>query len=781
MKNLKRFALTLSLLVSGLVLNAQNALNISQLGRLTYNEDLSEVRGALHNGREYALVGVRNGFSIVDVQDPTNPTEVFFEPGPSSTWRDPFYHNGYAYCVTEGGGGLLIVDMSPLPGSTNLPTTLYTGTNIVWESAHNMFIDEDNDKAYIFGTDNIDGAIILDISNPMAPAELGVWNDFYIHDGFVRGDTLWAACLEDGAFVVDVSVPSNPVILANWDTPSEFAHNIWPSDDNRYCYTTDEVNSGFVAAYDMSNFSNVQETDKYRHPLSEGTIPHNSHFMNDYVITAHYRDGVTILDASNPANMVLTGYFDTSPFSGGGFNGAWGAWPYMPSGNLLVSDIEEGLFVLGPTYTRGARLEGNVKEFGTGIPLNDVLVEIQSIGISRTTNLFGDYAAGTESAGTYSVTFQKAGYLSQTISGVELVNGQVEILDVELVPATPFSLSGLVVEEGSGNPIEGASVVFENQFFDLDFTTNPSGAYVDSEFYAGQYEVSVGAWGYEGQCITIDVTSSLAPPTFELTKGYFDDFNLDLGWTVSGDAAAGVWERGSPVGTDFDGQESNPGADVSSDCGEATFVTGNAGGSAGADDVDDGTTILTSPLMDLTSYRNPAISFDYWFFNAGGSSAVNDDFVVKISNGTDVVTLQSLAQSNGQWQEFISGDISSVIPISSTISLILEVSDSDPGHLVEGAVDDFKILETTGIEEDSVVANVRVFPNPASGFVNVELVGAADNASVRIIDLRGKQVGVIQNLNLGVTRLDAPSVAGIYLLELEIGNSRIVKRLLIHD
>ena len=78
----------------------------------------------------------------------------------------------------------------------------------------------------------------------MSPVELGVWNDFYIHDGFVRGDTLWAACLEDGVFVVDVSNPSTPAVLANWDTPSEFAHNVWPSDDNAQCYTTDEVTSG---------------------------------------------------------------------------------------------------------------------------------------------------------------------------------------------------------------------------------------------------------------------------------------------------------------------------------------------------------------------------------------------------------------------------------------------------------------------------------------------------------------------------------------------------------
>ena len=146
-------------------------------------------------------------------------------------------------------------------------------------------------------------------------------------------------CLEDGSFLVDVSVPSSPVVLSSWDTPSQFAHNIWPSDDNAYCYTTDEVVSGFIASYDMSDLQNVVEADRTRHPLTEGVIPHNSHFINDYVVSSHYRDGLTIHDVSDPTNMVLTGYFDSSPMAGGGFNGAWGAWPYLPSGNLLISDI----------------------------------------------------------------------------------------------------------------------------------------------------------------------------------------------------------------------------------------------------------------------------------------------------------------------------------------------------------------------------------------------------------------------------------------------------------
>ncbi|MGB1318031.1 MAG: choice-of-anchor B family protein, partial [Flavobacteriales bacterium] len=598
------------------------------------------------------------------------------------------------YCVTEGGGGLLIVDMSGLPGSTPLTSTLYTGSTYNISSAHNMFIEEATDRAYIFGSNDIDGVIILDISSPMSPVEIGVWNDFYIHDGFVRGDTLWASCLEDGSFLVDVSVASSPVVMANWDTPSEFSHNIWPSDDNSTCYTTDEVISGFVASYDMADLGNVVELDRTRHPLSESVIPHNAHFINDYVVSSHYKDGLTVYDVSDPTNMVLTGYYDSSPLSGGGFNGAWGAWPYLPSGNILVADIEEGLFIVNVNYERAARIQGNVTNFDTGNPLNGVLIEVVGANLNESTDLFGFYASGTEAAGTYDVTFAKGGFLPQTISGVSLVNGEVEILDVALTPDTPFNLSGLVSEEGTGDPIEGATLQFTNPFFDIELDSDASGNYTDNAFFAGQYEVTVAAWGYVGECAVIDLSSSGTPPSFELQKGYHDDFTLDLGWESSGNATTGDWERVVPTETTFESFIANPGVDSDGDCGTKAFVTGNGGGSAGTDDVDDGLVVLKSPVMDLSTYNNPFIHFDYWFFNDGSSANPNDEFVVKIDDGTNVVMLSSLPLTNNEWTHW-SRSLVSDVALTSTMQLIIEVEDEDPGHLLEGGLDKFRVTEGT--------------------------------------------------------------------------------------
>ncbi len=781
MKNLFPLGLFLVSVLSGFSTMAQNALNVTEIGHLAYNQELSEVRGALHNGSEYALVGAYNGFSIVDLNDPSTPVEVFFEPGPNSTWRDPFYHNGHAYCVTEGGGGLLIVDMSPLPNSTNLPTTLYTGSTYDISTCHNMFIDSDNDKAYLFGGNQIDGAIILDITHPMAPVELGIWNEYYIHDGFVRGDTLWAACLEDGAFVVDVSVPTSPVVLANWDTPSEFAHNIWPTDDNAFCYTTDEVNSGYIASYDMSDLQNVVETDRNQHPLSEGVIPHNAHFLNDYVVTAHYRDGLTIHDVSDPTNVVLTGYYDSSPMAGGGFNGAWGTWPYLPSGNLLVSDIEEGLFVLGATYKRAARFEGNVTEMGTGNPLNGVQIEVVAAGLEENTDLFGNYATGVESAGTYSVIFQKGGYITQTISNVVLTNGQTTVLDVELEPDVPFVMQGTVIEAGTGLPIEGASVQLTNDFFDVSLITDAQGIYSDNSFFVVEYEVSVGSWGYVGQCLTVNPdTQNPSLPNIELESGYADDFSMDLGWSIEGNATAGVWVRDYPIGTDYDGTPANPSEDADGDCGGQAFITGNFAGAVHLQDVDDGMTVLLSPSMDLSSFSQASLQFDYWFFNDGGNSTPNDQLIIKMNDGTGLTTIASLPTTNDVWTEY-SVSLNNLVSFTGDMQLRVEIRDSDPGHLVEAGIDRFRIVSSTSLEEVGQEPTISLYPNPVTGsFVNVFLPNEVNSATAQLLDITGKVISSKKVLGAGTNRLDVPVAMGVYLVEIMIDNKRTTQRLFVH-
>ncbi len=402
---------------------------------MSYSQDLNDIWGYVDSdGNEYALVGTETGLSIVDVTTPTAPVEVFFGSGVNSIWRDIKTWGDYAYVSTEGGGGIYIVDLSPLPG-TITTTSSFTGSVYPFQTVHNLYIDEFG-RLYIFGSNNgVGGAIICDLTaDPMNPVELGRFNDYYLHDGMARGDTLWGGAIYQGNLVaVDVSDPANTVLMATKSTPNQFTHNCWVSDDGNTVFTTDEEEDAYIAAYDVTDFDNITELDRVQSSPGNNVIPHNVHVNNKYLVTSYYSDGVVIHDADRPGNLIEVGNFDTAPdFPGPGYHGSWGVYPFLPSGIIVAADIENGLYVLQPNYVRGCYLEGNITDSITGLPVNNVKIEIVPSGISDYSDFSGAYAFGTAVAGTYDVVFSNSGYNTKTIEDVVLDNGLLTTLDVEL-------------------------------------------------------------------------------------------------------------------------------------------------------------------------------------------------------------------------------------------------------------------------------------------------------------------------------------------------------------
>lgn len=434
----KILTLTTSILFTAQLLMAQ--LNMTLDAYVPYADNLNDVWGYVDTaGNEYALVGTVNGTSIVDVTDPSNPNQLFFIPGQHSTWRDLKTWQDHLYVTTEAIEGLLIVDLSKLPDSIS---TYKFNADSALGSAHNIYIDE-NGYAYLFGYNNYAhdvptnerGAMILDLNqNPNVPVVVGSYNNFYCHDGFARGDTLWTAQIYEGDFgVVDVSDKANPVLLATQTTPGRFTHNVWLSDDGNTLFTTDEVSSGYVAAYDVSDIENITELDRYQSSPGRGVIPHNTHVHGNYLVNSYYKDGVNIIDATDPNALVEVGNFDTSPFiSADGYAGCWGAYPFLPSGTILATDIEEGLFILTPNYTRACYLTGNITYNTAQGAIQATRVEFVGTDQYTFSDNSGDYLTGIGTPGLYTVRFYKAGCTTQIFTNVDMQSGQTTTLNADM-------------------------------------------------------------------------------------------------------------------------------------------------------------------------------------------------------------------------------------------------------------------------------------------------------------------------------------------------------------
>lgn len=342
----------------------------------------------LNNNKEYAIVGLRNGTTIVDVTDPIAPVVIDYVEGLSSTWRDlkVYQHwdgpnnryNAFAYVSTEANQGLQIIDLGDLPNSISVSATIDD-----FSRAHNIYIANVDYSSgmllegrtpflYVAGSDRSFGAYrVYDLSNPVAPRIVtpAPEGTGYVHDltTFSIDDERTAQCAE-GHNPCELLVDFNEKTVDIWDltdksapfeissTPydnANYTHSGWWSQDKKFVFIQDEldeVNTGnntILRTLDISDLripfvSNVWSgTSK--------AIDHNGFTVGDTYYMSNYRRGLTVLDISNPNQPTEIGFFDTFPTPSANsatFAGAWGVYPFLPSGNILISDTSNGLFIV---------------------------------------------------------------------------------------------------------------------------------------------------------------------------------------------------------------------------------------------------------------------------------------------------------------------------------------------------------------------------------------------------------------------------------------------------
>lgn len=363
---------------------------LATLGAADDGDEASDIWGWTNpeTGAEIAIMGLTNGTTFVDVTDPLAPVVlgVLGNPSPTpSIWHDIKTLGDVAYIVSESNAHeMQIVDLSslPEPGSDEAITT--DGTVEFSGDAHNIVTNEDTGRIYSVGTNACDGgAVVYDVdidgdgpdtgsSDPFNPTLLGcVLEDGYTHDAQCvvyegpdadhTGKEICVNSNEDTLTVVDVtsvgSVGESTVQLSR--TPyenAEYSHQGWLTEDQRYFLLGDELDEQGVGVptttyiWDMADLDAPVLLNNYEHDTA--SIDHNLYVKGDLVYQSNYTAGLRVQDLGRIGEGQLdeVAFFDTYPANDDAtFNGTWSNYPYFDSGTIVVTGINEGLFVLTPS------------------------------------------------------------------------------------------------------------------------------------------------------------------------------------------------------------------------------------------------------------------------------------------------------------------------------------------------------------------------------------------------------------------------------------------------
>jgi choice-of-anchor B domain-containing protein len=350
----------------------------------------------LNTNREYAIVAYSVGTAVFDVSNPEDPREVGFVDGQATTWRDikvlQFWNvadrrwNAFAYVTADNASdGLVIIDLSQLPqriARIDYPSDFAAAHNVYLTNTDfstGLALDGRDPVLILAGTNVGDGRFrAYDLSNPASPAFIAApgtpanqpgGDRLYMHDaasmsiGDARKDSQCVNAnnaehcdvlfdFNESTFDIwDVTQPSNPTRLSRTPyTNADYVHSGWWSEDKQYLFVqdeTDERDQGLqttLRVFSIADLTAPTFAGSWSGPTN--AIDHNGFVRGNRYYMSNYARGLTILDISDPASPSAAGYFDTYPASDTvGFPGAWGVYPFLPSGVVLISDIDSGLYV----------------------------------------------------------------------------------------------------------------------------------------------------------------------------------------------------------------------------------------------------------------------------------------------------------------------------------------------------------------------------------------------------------------------------------------------------
>ena len=430
---------------SGVDLLSHVALTDLQVEPATANDVWGYVD--LNTEREYALLGLRNGLAVIDVTDPAIPFQVGQVAGGDTLWRDvkvlQVYEErtrrwrAFAYVSAEAADQIMVIDLTGLPNRVSLAGRVTDNV-----SSHNVYVSNVDYATsapvtgwpppllQVLGSNELHGAFrAYGLADPAAPdlsgQSPGDTVAHYTHDAtsMLVDDARATACSDsagpceilfdfsESTFDIwELSDQSNPKLLSSttYDQAS-YVHSGWWSEDRNHLYVHDELdeaNHGLkttLRIFDLSSLTAPVLSHVWEGPT--GAIDHNGYVRGNRYYMSNYTRGFTVLDITQADAPREVGYFDTFPVSDSpAFDGAWGVYPYLPSGNILVSDFSGGLYVVADRTLNSpnGRIAFTAPAFGAGEG-TDLVVSVARRGGSAGSAAV-DYRVYGASAGSGDVT-----------------------------------------------------------------------------------------------------------------------------------------------------------------------------------------------------------------------------------------------------------------------------------------------------------------------------------------------------------------------------------------
>ncbi len=494
------------------------------------------------SGREYALMGLSWGNGIVEITNPANPTIVTVVPGGVNVlWRDITVVGTRCYAVSDSQGvGIQVMDLANIDaGQVQFIGNVAQGGH---STTHTLLSNPDSGWLYCCGgnaTSN-GGCQPTSTANPNSPAFVGPgFTSSYVHEAQIVNYTSGPYAGKEVAFlflggnglaIVDVTNKNAPVNLSASSVlyPGEsYSHQGWISPDKKYLYHNDEIDGPttnvprfLTRVFNIENLSNPRLCATFNNGL--GSVDHNEYVHNGYLYQSNYRSGLRVWDLADPLRPVEVAHLDTYPEDDvppgtstgtSGYNGCWGNYAMFPSGTVIASDIERGLFIvkvsilkLSPASTPAQLTPGQATPITVNVAQRDATVNPASVKMHVSVN-----------GGSFS----------------------------------PIAMASIGGGAFSGNIPAGACNDRVRWYFSAETTDVPARTFTWPLTAPAEY---LGATVRTGE-----------------TTHFSDNFQNNLGWTVSNTAVtAGAWVRAVPAANGGQGA-----AIGDADGSGMAYVTGN--------------------------------------------------------------------------------------------------------------------------------------------------------------------------------------------------------------